>query len=168
MVYNLLYRAGSANDVQQLTNLSVTAYGKYAQILTPDNWLTLKENLNDEKLMSELVKKSYSFVCVDGEIIIGMAFLLPSGNPTDIFREDWCYIRMVGVHPGYTGRGIARKLTLTCIEKAKGLNEKIIALHTSEFMDAARHLYESMGFKIWKEIPDRLGKKYWLYVLDIS
>jgi ribosomal protein S18 acetylase RimI-like enzyme len=97
-----------------------------------------------------------------------MAFLLPSGNPTEIFENDWSYIRMVGVHPGYTGRGIARKLTEECIKLAGELNENIIALHTSEFMDAARHLYESIGFKRLKEIPNRLGKRYWLYTLDIA
>ncbi|HEX8331750.1 MAG TPA: GNAT family N-acetyltransferase, partial [Segetibacter sp.] len=130
--------------------------------------LKLKTNLNNEELLSDLISKSYTFVCVDGDMIIGMAFLLPSGNPTDIFEKDWCYIRMVGVHPDYAGRGIARSLTQKCIEKAKELNEKTIALHTSEFMEAARHLYETIGFRILKEIPDRLGKKYWLYILDIS
>jgi len=35
-------------------------------------------------------------------------------------------------------------------------------------MDKARHIYESLGFKILKEIVPRLGKKYWLYTLDLS
>lgn len=47
-------------------------------------------------------------------------------------------------------------------------NERTIALHTSEFMDAARHIYESVGFVKVKEIPARYGKKYWLYLLEIS
>jgi hypothetical protein len=34
-------------------------------------------------------------------------------------------------------------------------------------MDAARHIYESMGFTILQQIPDRLGKKYWLYTMDL-
>lgn len=168
MIQNLTYRSGTTNDIQQLKSLSLKAYGQYAQILTPENWHKLRTNLNDDRLMSKLLETSYSFVCLDGDAIVGMAFLIPSGNATDIFQHDWCYIRMVGVHPGYTGRGIARKLTETSIVKAKELSEKIIALHTSEFMDAARHMYESMGFKIFKDIPDRLGKKYWLYTLNIS
>ena len=168
MINDLVYRNGLANDVQQLVRLSVTAYEQYAGILTPENWLKLKTNLNDENQMSKLIESSHSFVCLDGSDIIGMAFLFASGNPTDIFQEDWSYIRLVGVHPNYTGLGIARKLTLKCIEKARALNENVIALHTSEFMTAARHLYESMGFRMLKEIPDRLGKKYWLYTIEIS
>jgi ribosomal protein S18 acetylase RimI-like enzyme len=167
MSKHLIYRPGSAKDVKQLKELSLASYGQYANVLTPENWHKLNTNLNNEQIFIELINKSNSFVCLDQDKMVGMAFLLPSGNPTDIFEKEWSYIRMVGVHPDYAGQGIARTLTEKCIEKAKELNEKIIALHTSEFMDAARHLYESMGFKVLKEIPDRLGKKYWLYTLNI-
>ncbi|MBD0349954.1 MAG: GNAT family N-acetyltransferase [Flavisolibacter sp.] len=168
MEKELYYRQGAASDLKQLKELGIASYGQYATVLTPEHWQKLNRSLNDEKALLDLLVKSTSFVCVDGDTIVGMAYLIPSGNPTDIYQEDWCYIRMVGVHPDYTGRGIARKLTQMCIEKAKDLNEKTIALHTSEFMDAARHIYESIGFIVFKEIPPRLGKRYWLYTLDIS
>jgi hypothetical protein len=35
-------------------------------------------------------------------------------------------------------------------------------------MDTARHIYESVGFKVLKEIDQRLGKRYWLYKLDLN
>jgi hypothetical protein len=35
-------------------------------------------------------------------------------------------------------------------------------------MPAARHVYERFGFRILQEIPARLGKKYWLYTLDLN
>lgn len=97
-----------------------------------------------------------------------MAYLVSKGNPTDIFDKDWCYIRMVGVDPKYSGNGIGKKLTQMCIEYAKKNNEQIIALHTSEFMNKARHIYEKIGFKVIKELAPRYGKKYWLYILDIK
>jgi ribosomal protein S18 acetylase RimI-like enzyme len=34
-------------------------------------------------------------------------------------------------------------------------------------MNAARHIYEKIGFKIIKELEPRLGKKYWLYELTL-
>lgn len=103
-------------------------------------------------------------------VIVGMAHIIPNGNPADIFKIEWSYIRMVGVNPKYQGQGqgIAKTLTQMCIYKAKQTNEKTIALHTSEFMDAARHIYESLGFKILQEIDQRFGKKYWLYTLDLN
>ena len=97
-----------------------------------------------------------------------MAFIIPSENPWDIFKAEWSYIRMVGVNPKYQGQGIAKALTKMCIDHARQTNEKTIALHTSEFMDAARHIYESLGFKILQEIEPRLGKKYWLYTMDLK
>ena len=53
-------------------------------------------------------------------------------------------------------------------QTARQNGENIIALHTSEFMDTARHIYESVGFKVLKEIDQRLGKRYWLYKLDLN
>jgi ribosomal protein S18 acetylase RimI-like enzyme len=75
---------------------------------------------------------------------------------------------MVGVHPDYSGRGICRALMELCLNHAKHTNEKIVALHTSEFMDAARHIYQSMGFKVIRDLPLRFGKQYWLYTLEIG
>jgi len=43
-----------------------------------------------------------------------------------------------------------------------------MALHTSEMMRSARHIYEKIGFNILKEIEPRLGVKYWLYTLELN
>jgi ribosomal protein S18 acetylase RimI-like enzyme len=72
------------------------------------------------------------------------------------------------VDPDYQGKGIAKMLTKKCIEHAIVLKEKTIALHTSEMMHAARHIYESAGFTILKEIEPRLGKRYWIYTLALN
>jgi len=93
---------------------------------------------------------------------------VPNGNPTDIYLTEWCYIRFVSVDPDFRGKGIGKKLTNLCIEKAKENGEQTIALHTSELMDDARHIYESLGFEIVKEIAPRLGKRYWLYKLELN
>ena len=95
-----------------------------------------------------------------------MAFLVPKGNPTIIFQADWSYIRMVGVNPNFACKGIGKRLTQMCIDFAKNSNEAVIALHTSEFMNAARHIYESLGFKRSRELDSRYGKRYWLYKLE--
>ncbi|GAC1444158.1 MAG: hypothetical protein NVSMB63_13390 [Sediminibacterium sp.] len=97
-----------------------------------------------------------------------MAYLVPGGNPTPIYQADWCNIRMVGVHPLYSGQGIAKKLIQLCIQHARQSNEKIITLHTSEIMDAARHIYESLGFTKLREIDPIYGMRYWLYKLELT
>ncbi len=162
-----VYRIASIKDKDQLKQLGISTYGEYKSLLTPENWERLHGNLQNEEKLIELINQSTCFVCEYQNTIIGMAYFIASGNPWDIFIAEWSYIRMVGVAKEYTGKGIGKKLTSMCIEHAKKTNEKTIALHTSEFMDAARHIYECLGFTISKEIEPRLGKRYWLYTLSL-
>lgn len=166
--FTLHYRPGTLEDISSMMELGKISYGQYATVLTIDNWLTLNKFLHNEAAYTDMINRSSPFVCEHNGQMVGMAFLIPSGNPTDIYDKDWSYIRMVGVHPGYAGQGIGKKVTELCIAQAKTLKEQTIALHTSEFMDAARHIYEQLGFSILKEIPQRLGKRYWLYTMNIA
>ncbi len=163
----LTYRQGSLADKDQLKHLGIISYGQYKPQMAPEHFEMMDRNLHNDENVAALINSSRCFVCLDGDRIVGMAYLVPSGHPWDVFEADWSYIRMVGVDPAYQGKGIARRLTLQCIDFAKQNNEKLIALHTSEMMDAARHIYESLGFERIREIPLRLGKKYWLYQLKL-
>lgn len=162
----LSFRHGTTNDLQQFKELGIITYGQYEKLLG-ENWHKLGKMLSDTNTWTHLLKTSTPLVCEINNKIVGMAFLVSTGNPTDIYPEDATYIRMVGVHPDHTGKGIAKKLTWQCIDLAKQNGEKTIMLHTSEYMDSARHIYESCGFTILKEIPPRFGKKYWLYKMDL-
>ena len=162
------YREGSINDKEQLRKLAIVSYGQFSTILTPENWAKMNDSLHDESKLVELINKSFCYICLKENEIIGMAYFVPNGNPWGPFPAEWSYIRMVGVNPDYQGQGIAKILTKMCIDKATATQEKIIALHTSEFMNAARHIYEGFGFKVIQEIEQRFGKKYWLYTLDIK
>ena len=92
-----------------------------------------------------------------------MAFLVPSGNPTKIYSSETSIIRMVGVHPDASGKGIAQTLTRLCMEKAEQTGEKKISLHSAEVMYAARHIYEKLGFKKIRLLDEHYGLTYWLY-----
>jgi ribosomal protein S18 acetylase RimI-like enzyme len=74
---------------------------------------------------------------------------------------------LVTVLEKYEGMGIGQQLTERCIDFARTQGEQVIALHTAEFMDKARHIYEKIGFRIVKEIPPRYGKRYWLYEMNL-
>jgi ribosomal protein S18 acetylase RimI-like enzyme len=165
---NIYYRKGTKTDLPDLKKLAVKSWQQFQKDLTTDNWKNLSNTLIDNNTYTELLDTSYCMVSTtDQNEIVGMAFLVPKGNPTAIYDKEWCYIRFVTVDPDFEGHGIGKKLTALCIEIAQENNEKVIALHTSEIMDKARHIYESLGFKILKEIDQRLGKKYWLYTLDL-
>ena len=163
-----IYREASFTDKNQLKELGIVSYGQFSNVLGPEHWATLNNFLNNEEKLAELMNMSKCFVCVYENKIIGMAHIIPSGNPWHFFKSEWSYIRMVGVDPKFGGLGIAKKLTAMCIDFAKKKNEEVIALHTSEFMDAARHIYESLGFERVEELEKRYDKRYWLYMLHLK
>ncbi|MCE3229583.1 MAG: putative acetyltransferase, family [Bacteroidetes bacterium] len=162
----LNYRKAKPEELSKLRELGLLSYSQHKDVLG-ENWNTMEKNLKSDAFWDKLLGISVPFVCEDYNKIVGMAFLVPSGHPDEIYQADWSHIRMVGVDPAYSGKGISKKLTQMCIEQAKENGEKIITLHTSEFMNAARHVYEGLGFTIMKEIPPRFGKRYWLYKLDL-
>ncbi|WP_177230576.1 GNAT family N-acetyltransferase [Chitinophaga sp. CF118] len=163
----LNYRKADIEDIDQIRALHVKAYGQFADVLSPDNWAKMLDNMEDLKSLRELMLKSFTYICEIDNKIVGAISLVPRGNPTDIFMKDWSYIRKLGVDPEYRGRGIAKKLVLECISEAIALRESRIALHTSEFMESAKALYENAGFKMVRELDPIFGKRYWLYKLDL-
>ena len=168
MTESYTYRKALPADKAALKSLGISSYGMYAGLLETEHWEKLKAFLHDEQKLEALMQISTCFVCVCNQELIGMAYLIPHGNPNELFEAGWAYIRMVGVSPLHMGSGIAQELTQLCIQHAKDGGERIIALHTSEFMDAARHIYEKNGFRVLKEIEPRFGKRYWLYTLNLT
>lgn len=162
------YREGDLADLNQLQQLCLLSYGQFRDVVGEGHWKTMEAGLMKEETYRDLLRIGKCFICQRGEEITGMAFLVPHGNPTKIFDKEWAYLRLVGVHPKYEGIGIGKKLTQMCIDAARESGEKIIALHTSEFHDAARHIYEKAGFKIEKELGNIYGKRYFLYTLMLN
>lgn len=165
---NFTYRRARMSDLEQLKKLGLLAYGQFQNVLGNENWELMKANLKDDSTYLYLLKIAHAFVCENEDGIIAMAYLIPQGNPTDVFQSDWAYIRLVAVHPKYNGKGIGKKITEQCINFAKELGEKTIALHTSEFMNAARYIYENLGFSKVRDLGLIFGKQYYLYVLELQ
>ena len=55
--------------------------------------------------------------------------------------------RLLGVSSAARGLGVGRALAKACIEQAKARNHSQVVIHTTDFMQAARNLYEQMGFE---------------------
>ncbi len=162
------FRIATHEDIKQLIPLGLMAYSEYFPLLSDDNKNLMETNLQKTELYENMMKIGKGFVAEFENKIIGMGFLIYSGNPTNIYPKEYAYIRMIGINPTYKGKGIASKITDLCVEEAMLKNEKIIGLHTSEMMPAARHIYEKKGFVISKELEPILGKKYWLYSLNLK
>jgi ribosomal protein S18 acetylase RimI-like enzyme len=163
----MLYRAADQNDLGALQALGLASYGRLKNEMTPENWAKMEIVLTSDQTFPVLVRSCHSFIYEEDSRILGMAFLVASGNPTKIYSSDTSYIRMVGVHPDADGKGIAQTLTRLCIDKAKETGEKTIMLHSAEIMYAARHIYEKMGFQKVRPLDAHYGLQYWLYQLNI-
>lgn len=167
MTKEFKYRTATISDLKQLQQLGLLAYGQYKSVITEENWDKWEAGFNNESNFSNLLNIGTCFICEIENEIVGMAFLIPGGNPFLYFPAEWSYLRYVGVNPLYNGNGIGKKLTLQCIDKAKETGEKTIALHTSEFQNAARHVYESLGFIKQKELEPVFGKVFYIYTMDL-
>ncbi|MBN9485206.1 MAG: hypothetical protein BGO70_10525 [Bacteroidetes bacterium 43-93] len=164
----LHYRAADETDIDKLIPLGVLAYGQYRPFMSEDEWQTMLHSLQSREMYIGLLGTGKGFVCMSEEKIIGMAFLIYHGNPWSFYPAEWSYVRMVGADPCYKGAGVGRQLMQLCINEAIGSGEQVIALHTSEQMHAARHIYESLGFTVEQELPVKYGMKYWLYKMPLQ
>ena len=165
--FKLTYRIANLSDFEKLKSLGKESYNEFSKILTKENWGKMNTSLESDKTLTTLIEKSVVYICEKESEIIGMIYFVSSVNATELFKDDWSYIRFLGVNTKFRGNGIGKKLTDLCIDYAKNTDEKYIALHTSEFMGVARRIYEERGFKKVSEIK-YLGKRYWIYLLDLS
>lgn len=88
----------------------------------------------------------------------------PEARPLD---HDESYIRMLGVDPGARGRGVGKALMEHAIAMSKAEGCTRITLNTTLKMDAARAIYESMGFVQVAEEEFDDGFKLLTYALSI-
>ena len=86
---NLTYRQGTKDDLQGLKRLAIKSWTPFQKHLTDENWNSLKQTISSDKTYKELIDQSTCFVCVAAnDNIIGMAFIVPNGNPTDIYLKE--------------------------------------------------------------------------------
>lgn len=161
------FRIGTTEDIPQLISLGLDSYGQFKSELTPENWRKMEDSLSSSQTYLDLLSSSTCFICELKGTIIGMAYLILSGNPTDIYQSNWSYIRFVGVHPNLKGLGIGKELIQRCIDFAQENNETTIALHTADMMHAARSIYKKAGFKLKRKLSPRFGKNYDLFLLEL-
>ena len=164
---NFNFRKGDLSDIKQIKDLTWLAYSQFKNILPEEDVPSWRNQLTNEKTYSDIFKVATNYLCEYQNKVVGSAFLIPKGNAYKWFDAECCYIRLLAVHPNYEGNGVGSILTKMCMAHAKDSGEKVIALHTSEFQNAARHIYENLGFGKQSEFL-QFGKKFWLYKLQLD
>ncbi len=88
----------------------------------------------------------------DGRLLGTVMLQLPPHAGQVVRDPGEAEVRALAVAPEAQGRGVGRALLRAVIERAAGLGVRQLVLSTQSGMDAARHLYTSVGFG---RLPDR-------------
>lgn len=105
-------------------------------------------------------------VADDGTRIVGTVMLVPTGGGNELARSAGeAEIRAFAVAPEARGNGTGRLLLRTVISRATRGGVRRLLLATQPAMTAARHLYESEGFRRtphrdWRPVPEVLLLTY--------
>jgi predicted N-acetyltransferase YhbS len=155
----------TAGDIDAIAALNLEAYREFADRMTPDNWQKMEASIRSVEART---RSTRFLVMRDQGAIVGSVGYCPAGkgNP-EIFPQDWAGLLVLAVAPAHRGRGIARTLVSACIACARDDSARVIGLFTSELMIGAQQLYESTGFRRERELPPKLGLRYWRYKLDL-
>jgi GNAT superfamily N-acetyltransferase len=159
-------RPFSAADAQAVNALALAAFAQYEGVY--DDWAALSRGVG---AMAELAGPGEIIVAEDesGGIVAAAAYFAPGASPrADFFEPEWPIVRMLVVDPAARGKGLGRRLTEECIERARRDGAATIALHTSPAMKVALALYLKMGFALERRVPDRFGVPYGVYLMDLG
>ena len=110
------------------------------------------QQIYDERLRDVAGRARSSCVLVAttpaGELLGGVTYVCGPEDPySEELSDGEAGIRMLAVDPAHHGSGVGRALTLECIERARTSGRCCIVLHTGDWMAAAKHIYESLGFE---------------------
>jgi ribosomal protein S18 acetylase RimI-like enzyme len=140
-----LIRPIRPDEYGRLGELTVAAYHSLPTTMP-------HQHVYDERLRDVANRAETSCVLVAvgpaGELLGGVTYVRGPGDPySEELHDGEVGMRMLAVDPAWHGRGVGRALTQACIERARADGRRRLVLHTGDWMAAAKHLYESLGFE---------------------
>jgi len=145
----ITYRRGTPADAPVLAqfwhDMLIEAHVARAGRLVPD-W---RERLERDFPQQMAAETAAWFVAEDGGHIVGTAAAMLNSGRSNVMLDPTATLAGIYVVPGYRRRGIAREVTVRAIAWCKERGCTYIRLQAS---DVARPLYESMGFKTFREM----------------
>lgn len=123
--------------------MTVDVYTDVVPVLLPDDYVA---ELADVRGRAE---EGLVLVAVDGEGVLlgGVTYLGRPGRWASMEGPDEAELRMLVVAPEAQGKGVGTALVQACVDQARLDGKRQVTLHTTEFMPAARRIYERAGFR---------------------
>jgi ribosomal protein S18 acetylase RimI-like enzyme len=152
-------RDATPADADSINRLCIAAYEEFRDEIGAIKWPLLRETLSRT---SELSSEGELIVAEDSSGLLGVVLYVPPRQTKEAL------IRTLAVAPKHRRRGVGRRLTQECIDRARQAGAQTIALTTGQMMIVALLMYERMGFIKQSELGKRFGVQHASYVLKLK
>ena len=162
---SLEIRPAKASERQRALEITLEAYAEYSGVLRPTYWDSYREHIVDTLTDLGVAEQ---LVAATGSSLLGTALYYQPGSSFSVevapaaVSQDCPEVRLVAVAPTGRGQGVGRALMETCVDRARSSGAPGLVLHTMEMMEAARSLYDSMGFVRAPELDFRPAKEWFV------
>ena len=141
----IIIRDAAANELDRIEDLVKTAYREFQPLFPEAVWNAWMDNI------SRTIRSGAGMLMVaehQGDLQ-GVVQFFPDAAQSGMgtWPPGSAAIRILAVRPQGRGKGYGTMLTRECLHRARELKIPTVYLYTGEFMRAARHIYEGLGFK---------------------
>jgi ribosomal protein S18 acetylase RimI-like enzyme len=142
---DILIREGRSQELDEVEALVKIAYREFQPLFPEEHWQAWMENI------WETVHSGVGVVLVAESRgkIQGVVKFYPDAGQAGLgqWPRPAASMRILAVHPDNRGSGYGTLLVQECVRRARALKIPRIYLYTGAFMQAARHIYEGLGFQ---------------------
>jgi GNAT superfamily N-acetyltransferase len=142
---SLVIRGAEPADREAIRGVVLGAYARHAGQLAPE---VFSRYLADQLDLG--AHASYGRLLVVGtqEGIVGFAAFYPDASVQGSgFPSGWAGVRVLAVHPGADGPGVARALLSACERLAAEAGALVLAIRTASIMTEAIASCERLGYR---------------------
>ena len=165
----VIIRDVRGEELPDIPGLILEAYKEYETFMPPAAWNHYVRDIIDVEgrmPVSELIVAETQRRLVGSVTLFRDLSLLGQ----DTWPASWAGVRLLAVRPNSRGLGIGRALMDECLHRCRESGFTTLGLHTVDFMEIARRMYEKMGFLRASEYDFKpaAGITVMAYRLDLS
>ena len=144
----IVTREALPKDYTEAGRVTAEAYREFVPPDDDGDWQRYLARMAD---VGERAARTTVLVAVEEGRIIGCVTLeldgrVPDGDGDAPLEPGEAHIRMLGVDPVARARGAGGRLMAECEARARAAGKTHITLHTTTKMEAARRMYERLGY----------------------
>lgn len=151
----MLIRDAHPRELDRVEDLVKEAYQEFRPLFPEKVWQAWMDNIR------QTIRSPAGMLLVaeDAGELQGAVKFYPDAAQSGMgqWPEGSGAIRIFAVRPGSRGRGYGIRLNREVLRRAREMGISTIFLYTGEFMHAARHIYEKLGFRRAPEFDRQPG-----------